>query len=327
MDVDVELEALRGDEIILLLRGDDSELSDDKIVSDDERDYDPSVQQVLPLQTEPELDSLEEALTNDETLLSVRLETLGAGNANSLRYTWICKDLEAMDVQCAVQFSDPPSEKRSPLQYFESFIDETAIDNLVTQTNLYSTQVLGQSINTSANEMRQFIGIHLLSGIVSSSSYKIYWANETRYNQIADVIPLSRFYKLKRYLLVNDNANILLRDDPRQEKLFKVRPFLDQLKNNFLKTEVEEYNSIDELIILLKPHTSLRQYIKSKPHKWGMKVFSRAGVSGYIYDSEVCVGKGTNTASNPELGMSGNVVIQLIENSPRHANFKLFMDN
>ncbi|XP_047112299.1 piggyBac transposable element-derived protein 2-like [Schistocerca piceifrons] len=169
--------------------------------------------------------------------------------------------------------------------------------NLVTQANLYSTQVLGQSINTSANEIRQFIGIHLLSGI------------------------------FRRYLLLNDNANMLPRDDPHHGKLFKVRPFLDQLKNNFLKTEVEEYNSTDELIIPLKSHTSLCQYIESKPHKWDMKVFARTAGSGYIYDFEVYVGKGTITASNPELGMSGNVVTQLIENLLRHANFKLFMDN
>ncbi|XP_049955436.1 piggyBac transposable element-derived protein 2-like [Schistocerca serialis cubense] len=232
-----------------------------------------------------------------------------------------------MDVQCAVQFLDPPSEERSPLQYFESFIDETIIDNLVAQTNLYSTQVLGPSINTSANEIRQFIGIHLLSGIVSEPSYKMYRANETSHSQIADVMQLCRFYKLRRYFHVNDNANMLPRDDPHHDKLFKVRPFLDQLKNNFLKTKAEEYDSIDELIIPLKSHTSLRQYIKSQPLKSGIKVFAQAGVNGYIYDFEVYVAKATNTASNPELGMSGNAVIRLIENLPRHANFKLFMDN
>ncbi|XP_049855405.1 piggyBac transposable element-derived protein 3-like [Schistocerca gregaria] len=119
----------------------------------------------------------------------------------------------------------------------------------------------------------------------------MHWANETSYNQIADVMPLY------------------------------------QLKNNFLITKLEEYNSIEELIIPLKSHTSLRHSIKSKPHKWGINVFAQAGVSGYIYDSEMYFGKGTNTASNPELGMSGNVVIRLIRNLPRHTSFKLFIDN
>ncbi|XP_046994350.1 piggyBac transposable element-derived protein 2-like [Schistocerca americana] len=212
-------EVLLGDEI-LLLHGDDSEISDDEIVLDDESDYDPS----------------------------------GTWNFRSRK----CKLPELyVDMQGSAGYG-----------MFSL--------NLVTQANLYSTQVLQQSINTSANEIRQFIGIHLLSGI------------------------------FRRYLLVNDNANMLPRDDPHHGKLFKVRPFLDQLKNNFLKTEVEEYNSTDELIIPLKSHTSLCQYKESKPHKWGMKVFARTGGSGYIYDFEVYVGKGTITASNPELGMSGN---------------------
>jgi hypothetical protein len=39
------------------------------------------------------------------------------------------------------------------------------------------------------------------------------------------------------------------RDDPEYGKLFKVRPFVDNINSSFLKIEVEGNNSVDELII------------------------------------------------------------------------------
>ena len=54
-------------------------------------------------------------------------------------------------------------------------------------------------------------------------------------------------------------------------------------------------------------------------------MFARAGVSGFIYDFEIYVGKGTVTTS--ELGISGDVVIRLAECLPKGRNFKLFFDN
>jgi hypothetical protein len=67
-------------------------------------------------------------------------------------------------------------------------------------------------------------------------------------------------------------------------------------------------------------------YVKSKPHRWGVKVFARAGVSWIVYDFEIYVGKGTKVKDGP-LGMSGNVVMRLVDNLPNHQNHKLFIDN
>lgn len=73
-------------------------------------------------------------------------------------------------------------------------------------------------------------------------------------------------------------------------------------------------------MIPFKGHSSLKQYIRNKPHKWGIKTFARAGVSGIIFDFEIYVGKGT--IKNPtDLGISGDIVLRLIENLPGNKNF------
>ena len=78
------------------------------------------------------------------------------------------------------------------------------------------------------------------------------------------------------------------RDDPEYGKLFTVRPFVDSMKSNFPEIQVEEYNSVDELIIALKGRSSPKQYVRNKPPQMGNKIFARAGSSG-IVETLCCV--------------------------------------
>uniref|UniRef100_UPI00358E4A90 piggyBac transposable element-derived protein 2-like n=1 Tax=Myxine glutinosa TaxID=7769 RepID=UPI00358E4A90 len=65
---------------------------------------------------------------------------------------------------------------------------------------------------------------------------------------------------------------------------------------------------------------------KNKPHKWGIKVFTRAGVSGINYDFEIYTGKGT-VANERGLGVGGEVVLRLLAEIPKGLNYKCFFDN
>lgn len=238
---------------------------------------------------------------------------------------WEKKDIENIDSNCEVSFTKPDNI-RSPLEYFKLFFDDDLINNIVDQTNLYSVQKHGVSLNTNFSEICNYFGIHVISGIVPMPSYKMYWSQHTRYSPIADVMARNRFEKLRSNLHINNNDNMKTRGDPFYDKLFKVRPFIETIKNNLSKIEPEEHNSVDEIMIPFKGHSSLKQYVKNKPHKWGIKVFARAGISGIIYDFEVYVGKGT-AGENSELGISGDVVVKLCSGLPKHRNFKVYTDN
>jgi hypothetical protein len=85
--------------------------------------------------------------------------------------------MEATDVTYNSTFSDPPNDDLSPPNYFEKFIDNTIIENLIDQTHLYSAQNTGKSVNTSVIEMCQFIGIRVLSVSVQMPKYRIYWTD------------------------------------------------------------------------------------------------------------------------------------------------------
>ncbi|XP_065680710.1 piggyBac transposable element-derived protein 3-like [Hydra vulgaris] len=119
--------------------------------------------------------------------------------------------------------------------------------------------------------MDQFMGMQMLMGILKLPSYPMYWMNEIRINTIADVMPINRYKALRRYIHVVDNSK---KDeaDNKNDKLFKIRPILEMVRDNCHKIEPEPVHSIDEQIIPAKTkHSGIRQYNPKKPHKWGLK--------------------------------------------------------
>ena len=142
-------------------------------------------------------------------------------------------------------------------------------------------------------EIEAFLGILILMGIVALPCLKMYWSQDVLIGQqhIKSIIPRTQFLQILQYFHLADSAAA-----PREEgydKLYRVREFL-----NIVSVNIErEYNlsrdiSIDETMVPHKERLAYKQYIKSKPTKWGIKVrvLSEAR-SGYIYKFQVYLGK------------------------------------
>ncbi|XP_067947513.1 piggyBac transposable element-derived protein 3-like [Watersipora subatra] len=68
----------------------------------------------------------------------------------------------------------------------------------------------------------------------------------------------------------------------------------------------------------------IRQYIKSKPHPWGFKVWGRAGTSEMLFVFDIYQG-GDDTRSH--LGQGGDVVMKLVSTLAKNSNYKIYADN
>ena len=89
----------------------------------------------------------------------------------------------------------------------------------------------------------------------------------------------------------------------------------------------EECQSIDELMVSKKKaRAPIWQYLPSKPHKWGFKIWARCRVSGVLYDFDVYVGKSNDYHPNLVRDF-GAVVIKLTNRLPSNMNHKVYMDN
>ena len=81
-------------------------------------------------------------------------------------------------------------------------------------------------------------------GILQIPFYKLYWSRELHCPRIADVMPCNHYQELLRYLhfVSNDSTNA-------QDKLAKIHLLISMLREEFVKMELDEYNSVDEQII------------------------------------------------------------------------------
>ena len=227
-------------------------------------------------------------------------------------------------------FPDPPKKEMSPLEYFKLFFDDKLISHIAHQSNLYATQKAGKSHSTNSNEIEQYLGILLMMGIIKLPQYRMYWGNATRFPMIASAMSVNRFDKVKRFFHCNDNDEMLPKGHPNHDKLHKVRPVIESVLRNCKNIPPEERHSVDEQIIPTKSRSGLKQYLPKKPHKWGIKIWARCGVSGIVYDFQVYTGAGSGARDDDNaqnLGVGGNVVKHLTSSLPCHVGYKVYFDN
>ena len=222
----------------------------------------------------------------------------------------------------------------SPIDYFKAFSDDGMIQLIADETNLYSVQcdVAKGSVGTTRIEIEWLLSVFLKMCIVQMPRYSMYWEVETRYTPIACLISRDRFKKLKSFLHFNDNSQAPAKNDKAYDKLYKIRPLLQMLRKNCLAVPSEEDNAVDEQIIPFKGESSLRRYLPKKPKKWGFKIFSRNGQSGFCYDFEVEGAPDPQQSDeiNPldTIGKSaGDVVLRMCSKLPKNQNYKVYFDN
>ncbi|KAJ0172670.1 hypothetical protein K1T71_011809 [Dendrolimus kikuchii] len=178
------------------------------------------------------------------------------------------------------KFFHPLPDEKTALDYFHDFFPEGLFSEICEYTNMYSVQESGRSLNVSIGEMRTFIAIKLFMGIATLPSYLDFWAGDTSYPIVADLMPLKRYQAIRRYIHFVDNT------ETDTDLYFKIRQFVEQIRQNCLKIEEENRFSIDEMVIPYKGTKAgkKRQYNPRKLRKWGFKNLVRAGASGVIYD-------------------------------------------
>ena len=117
-------------------------------------------------------------------------------------YRWRKHDTPVADRTFQGTFTEPREEELTPLQYFKLFLKDEILNTIVENTNLYSVQKSENSVNTNKDEIYSFIGIYILMGIVQLPNHKAYWSRELRFPPVADVMPINRYEKLRKCILL-----------------------------------------------------------------------------------------------------------------------------
>lgn len=221
----------------------------------------------------------------------------------------------------------------SPNDFFSYFFDDNLCSLIIQQSQLYSVEINpSKPLTLSKTEFKRFIGIIIMMSIVHVPNSRSYWSDNIGNCVIKDCMSINVFENIKRFLHFNDNSLALPRNHENHDRLQKIRPLVDCLKQKFCSLPFEENLSLDEQLCPTKARSYLKQYLPLKPHKWGYKLFVLCGVSGYAYNFEIYTGNENDANERlnydePDLGATSNVVVRLSRVIPTNKNHKLFFDN
>ena len=194
--------------------------------------------------------------------------------------------------------------------------------------NVFAAKPDPEWFDTTLEEIKAFLGLHVLFGIKQLPAIRLYWSNDPLIGVLGvqKVMPRNRFDKLSKYFHLNNNANQLPREDVNYDKLFKVWPLLDRIIER-CRTELrpERDLSVDEAMIKFKGRLGMKQYMPMKPIKQGIKVWECAEVSsGFVCNFQVYTGKKQDGVAEHNLGY--RVVYDLTQNL-MGKNHHVFFDN
>ena len=155
----------------------------------------------------------------------------------------------------------------------------------------------------TVDEMKAFIAVILNMGVIQLQNLKDYWltSNVTNLPFFRQVFPRDRFFQIFGVFHAGAINSSVRRD--------KIQPLLDRLSPIFQTAYTTgQHLAIDESIIAFKGRIGCLQYIKGKPHPWGIKAYVLAdSVSGYVY--KLCIYYGRETELiRPELPHTARVV-------------------
>lgn len=61
-----------------------------------------------------------------------------------------------------------------------------------------------------------------------------------------------------------------------------MRPLYDAIRKYCASLPLESTFSVDEQMVPFKGQLDVKQYVKNKPSKWGIKLFCLCGITGMI---------------------------------------------
>ncbi|XP_030592392.1 piggyBac transposable element-derived protein 4-like [Archocentrus centrarchus] len=158
-----------------------------------------------------------------------------------------------------------------------------------------------------------------------------FWRKKTIFHVAfpATVMSRNRFTDITSNLHVSDpeedTANEGRRGTEEYDPLQELKPLLEMIRTRCKSVyHPKQHISVDERMVATKARIKVKQYMKDKPTKWGLKSFVLADVNGYTVDYKLYTGK--NNADSGK-GLSFDVVTELVKKDYLGSGYVVYCDN
>ena len=215
------------------------------------------------------------------------------------------------------------NETVSSIEIFSLVIGlKELLELIVKQSNLYLRRN-GRNFTFAKKELKLFLRTNFAMAINKLPTVAIYWRvdNLIINDGIQNTMIRNRFCEILQNLHFADN-----RKDNKPDKAFKIRPVINHLNSKFsVELSNDSEQSIDQYMMKLKGRSGIKQYIKSKPIKWGFNVWlCFSSKSSYLYQMDIYLGRKQTPEFN--LALWEEVVHQLTKDLEQ-SFYSVYFDN
>lgn len=124
---------------------------------------------------------------------------------------------------------------------------------------------IGSWTDVTKEELKVFFGVIIMM-VIHKPNVNSYWSLDELLAtpSFFQMMLRNRFKLILKFLHFNDNSTYDP-EDPDQDRLHKIRPFLNMLRDRFRNVYSPGRNlSVEESLVLFKGRLHFRQYIKTK---------------------------------------------------------------
>uniref|UniRef100_A0A3B4UR01 PiggyBac transposable element-derived protein domain-containing protein n=1 Tax=Seriola dumerili TaxID=41447 RepID=A0A3B4UR01_SERDU len=234
-------------------------------------------------------------------------------------------------VQPPLNMGNPP-----PGEIFSHFFDAAVFKLLCENTNKNAAKNLEKGTKfiwteITPDEMKKFIGMLLYMAVLKLPKISDFWRQQTIFHVPfpATVMSRDRFMAILSNLHLSDpeknEENDKKKGTEDYDHLHRVRPLMELICVNCKAIyHPRQHLAVDERMVGTKARLSIKQYMKAKPTKWGLKFFVLADMNGHTIDFMLYTGK-SKWASGK--GLSFDVVAGLVNKGYLGSGYKIYMDN
>lgn len=211
---------------------------------------------------------------------------------------------------------------KSPLEAWSLLFSEDILNEILEHTNAKITDASVTYGPTASyvghldmTELKAFLGLLILTGAFKSNHEDIrslFASDGTGRNICRAVMSEKRFLFLLAAIRFDDRATRQNRIES-GDKLAAISKIYDIFNNNCKNNYTcSEYAVVDEMLVGFRGRCSFRQYIKSKPRKYGIKIMCLCdSKTHYMLNSFVYTGK-TTSANPKKLSVPTRSVLKLV---------------
>lgn len=196
-------------------------------------------------------------------------------------------------------------QKSEPVELFEKFFTNSMKKYIIEACK-------ENNFDLNLDDLNTFIGIIILSSINKRKSQRDYWSTDPYLSLevVSSAMQRDKFLEIKSKLKYSKSKD----KDP-NDKAWRVRRLLKMFQTNIRQFGAwRTALSVDEMMAKSYARTALKQFIRGKPIRFGLKFWGLCTVDGYVLNLDLYCGKNSEIMNHlAKCALGSRVVMNLFE--------------